>query len=240
MYFVGREKETKQIIKALKRGDNVILMGKYGIGRTSLAKHIADITLNRLRFIFVDFSQTPGKVCRHLMDRLLAGKSSKEHGKALGYKSIRFRISTQAFADKRQPVLVLDNIGKLSAQKLDLIRYLAMTKRFLFVAIVENFLQGEKLFSLRTWLTPASLTKVSYLSKQSGREFFHHYAAKHRLHWTESEIRTLAEMTGGYPLGMKEVLTRKLEHLGSMHYQATLQLQKTAGGPRGFPGQESQ
>ncbi len=218
MFFVGREKETKQIIKALKRGDNVILMGKYGIGRTSLAKHIADITPNRWRFIFIDFSQTPGKVCRHLMDRLLDGKSSKEYGKALGYKSIRFRISTLAFADQREPVLVLDNIEKLSTQKLDLIRCLAMTKRFRFVAILENFLREDKLFSLRAWLTPAFLTKVSYLSRQNGREFFHHYAAKHRLPWTESEINSIAEITGGYPLGMKEVLTRKLEAAAALRF----------------------
>ena len=43
IYFVGREKEISQIVKALKRGENVILKGKYGIGRTSLSRHVPEI-----------------------------------------------------------------------------------------------------------------------------------------------------------------------------------------------------
>ena len=213
MPFVGREKEIKQIQKALKRGNNVILTGKYGIGRTSLIRHIAEITQEQWPFVFMDFSQTPGKVCQHLMGELLFREKFKGRDETLGYKAIRFRISTLDFEKGRKPVLVLDNIGKLSTRKMDLIRYLSMAKRFHFVAIAENFLSEEKLFSLRACLNPALLMKVSYLSQRNGREFFRHYAARHRLLWTENEISSLAEMTGGYPLRMREVANRTVERL---------------------------
>jgi len=79
-FFVGRENEIKQIIKALRRGDNVILTGKYGIGRTSLVKHIADTTRDRWRFIFVNFSQTPGRVCGYLIEELLPKTNGRKKG----------------------------------------------------------------------------------------------------------------------------------------------------------------
>jgi hypothetical protein len=184
IYFVGREKETRQMIKALKRGDNVILMGKYGIGRTSLTRHVAEIGRHQWNFISLDFSQTPAKVCNHLADHLLP----KKDGEAMAYRQHRFRIANLVFDGQRQSVLVLDDIGKLSPQKVELIRYLAMAKRFRFVAVVENFLKADK----------------------PTREFFRHYSLKHYFGWTEGEISSLAEMSGGYPLGMKEVVARRL------------------------------
>jgi nucleoside-triphosphatase THEP1 len=210
IYFVGREKKTKQIIKALKRGDNIILTGKYGIGRTSLIKHIADSIENRWRFIFVDFSQAPGRVCGFLIDELLPKSKGRKRGETLGYKSNRFRIGSLDFTDKRQPVLILDNIAKLSAQKLDLIRYFVLAKRFRFVAIVENFIRGDELFVLRARLRNALLINIPHLSIETAREYFRHSSGQHHFYWTESRINHLAEMTGGYPLGMKEVVNRKL------------------------------
>ena len=122
IYFVGREQETRQILKALNRRYNVILMGKYGIGRTSLTRHVAEIGRNRWNFISLDFSQTPAKVCDHLANSLLP----KNNGKAMGYRHNRFQIANLDFDGQRQPVLVLDDIGKLTPQKVELIRYLAM------------------------------------------------------------------------------------------------------------------
>jgi len=46
MIFVGRENEARHIIRELKQGNNVVLCGKYGIGRTSLVKHLATTLLN--------------------------------------------------------------------------------------------------------------------------------------------------------------------------------------------------
>jgi hypothetical protein len=211
IYFAGREKETGQIIKALKRGDNVILTGKYGIGRTSLCRHVAETGRDRWNFIRLDFSQTPAKVCGHLADCLLP----KNNGKTIGYRQNRFRIANLDFRGQKQPVLILDDIGKLTPPKLEFIRYLAMAKRFRFVAVVENFLKADKLSLLRGWLHPALLLNISYLGGGESREFFRHYSHKHHFCWTEEEISSLVEMSGGYPLGMKEVVARRLARSGN-------------------------
>jgi MoxR-like ATPase len=58
MIFVGREIETEHITKELYQGKNIIVGGKFGIGRTSMIKEIASSLQNEWRFIFVDFSQT--------------------------------------------------------------------------------------------------------------------------------------------------------------------------------------
>ncbi|MCD6485804.1 MAG: ATP-binding protein [Syntrophobacterales bacterium] len=42
MVFVGREKETRQIVRALEKGGNVIITGKFGMGRTKLVRYVAD------------------------------------------------------------------------------------------------------------------------------------------------------------------------------------------------------
>jgi hypothetical protein len=208
MYFVGREKEAKQIIKALERGENVILTGKYGMGRTSLIKKVAEVTQGRWRFVFVDFSQTPGRVCQLLMDELLPKSKGKKRGEILGYKANRFRISHLDFLDRRSHVLVLDNIAHLSAQKLDLIQYLISGGQFRFVAIVEAFVPENDLFRLRAWLRPALRVELPHLRVQNAREFFQYAAMKHHLNWTKSQIESLAEATRGYPLGMREVVNR--------------------------------
>lgn len=211
IYFVGREKETRQIIKALKRGENVILMGKYGIGRTSLSRHVAEINRDQWNFIFLDFSQTPAKVCCHLANSLLR----ENNAKTLGYRQNRFRIANLDFDGQRQPVLVLDDIGKLSPQKVELIPYLAMGRTFRFVAVVENFLKPDRLSLLRGWLHPALLLNIAYLGGEPTREFFRHFSEKCHFCWTEEEINNIAEMSGGYPLGMKEVVARRLARCGN-------------------------
>jgi len=41
MLFVGRQSEKKKIMEALNGGKNIILSGKFGIGRTRLINEIA-------------------------------------------------------------------------------------------------------------------------------------------------------------------------------------------------------
>lgn len=235
MYFVGREKETRQIIKAMKRGYNVILMGKFGIGRTSLSRHVAEIGRDRWNLISLDFSQTPAKVCSLLASNLLP----KNNGKAMGYRHNRFRIANLDFDGQRQPVLVLDDIGKLSRQKVELIRYLAMAKKFRFVAVAENFLKADQLSLLRGWLHPAHLLNISYLGERPTREFFRLFSGKYHLSWTEEEINNLAEMSGGYPLGMKEIVRRRLACEESREYPAGLPGSSISKAGSGFSGRKA-
>ena len=210
MYFAGREIEITQIIKALEEGKNVIVSGRYGMGRTSLIKHVAEMMQEEWRFLFLDFSETPGKLCQHLVAKLWPERECSGRNEFLKYRSARFRIVSLDFSDKRRHVLVLDNIAKLSAQKIDFIRYLAWEKRFQFVAIVESFISKDDFLRLRVRLYPPEIIMLQHLDKKKVYEFYQHLSEQHRFHWTEGHIKNLAEITGGYPLRMQEIALREL------------------------------
>ena len=211
MDFVGREKEMEQIREALEEGKNVIVSGKYGMGRTSLIKHVAEMMQEEWRFLFLDFSETPGKLCQQLIARLWPEKKCSGRNEFSKYRSARFRIVSLDFSDSRRHVLVLDNIAKLSAQKIDFIRYLAWEKRFQFVAIVESFISEDDFLRLRVGLYPAEIIMLQHLDKRKVYEFYQHLSEQHRFHWAEAHIKNLAEITGGYPLRMREISLRELE-----------------------------
>jgi len=211
MHFVGREKEIGQIKEALEGGKNVIVSGKYGMGRTSLIKHVAEMMQKGWRFLFLDFSETPGKLCQHLIAKLWPQKECRGRDEFSKYRSARFRIVSLQFNDSRRHVLVLDNVAKLSAQKIDFIRYLAWEKRFRFVAIVESFVSDDDLLRLRVRLYPAETIMLQNLDKRKVYEFYQHLSEQHRFHWTEGHIKNLAEITGGYPLRIQEISLRELE-----------------------------
>lgn len=220
MTFIGREKETRKIIRALERGDNVIVKGIYGIGRTSLVRQVETSTTKQFRFLFTDFSATPGQVCRGLLADLFPQKRyRKEDSQHHRYKEMRFRIANRELSDKRRHVIVLDNIGKLTKPKLALIRYLGWEKRFHFVAVVENFLPDSELLLLRAELMPAQVLTLSYLTARNTGELLRRLAEHHRLEWTETQIHHLAEAIGGYPLGLRETLDRELKRRGKANRQ---------------------
>jgi energy-coupling factor transporter ATP-binding protein EcfA2 len=214
MPFIGREKETEQIKEALKGGKNVIVSGKYGMGRTSLIKHVAEIMQEQRRFLFLDFSETPGKLCQHLVAKLWPERERSGRNEFSKYRSARFRIVSLQFNDSRRHVLVLDNVAKLSAQKIDFIRYLAWEKRFQFVAIAESFIPKDDFLRLRVRLYPAETIMLQNLDKREVHKFYQLLSEQHRLHWTEGHIKNLAEITGGYPLRMTEVALRQLRAKG--------------------------
>jgi hypothetical protein len=216
MHFVGREKEIGQVRESLEEGGNVIISGKYGMGRTSLIKHIAEMMQKKWRFLFLDFSETPGKLCQNLVSKLWPEREYSGRNGFSKYKSARFRIVSLDFSDSRRHVLVLDNIAKLSAQKIDFIRYLAWEKRFQFVAIVEGFISKEDFLRLRVRLYPAEIIMLQHLDKRKVYEFYQHLSEQHRFHWTEGHIKNLAEITGGYPLRMTEVALRQLRAMGNV------------------------
>lgn len=210
MDFTGRVKEVEQIEKALETGENVIISGKYGIGRTSLVCYIAKRMEEQWRFIFLDFSNTPAWICKHLAAMLWPDKDYHKKVEFSKYRSARFRIAHLDLNDSRNHVLVLDNIGKLSPQKYDLIRYLEWEKRFQFVAIVESFITPNDLLRLRCRLYPSEMIMLKYLSKKEVCSFYQYISQRYKLCWTENRIKNLIEITGGYPLRMKEIALREL------------------------------
>lgn len=211
MCFVGREKESRKIVRLLQQGKNVILTGKYGIGKTALIKHIEAITEGKLKFFFVDFSQTPGCVIKRLSSALSPPKKPSGRGNHLRYKSGRSLIARAVMKDKRNSVLVLDNIAKLTPQKLELIRYLKLESTFQYIAIAESFLPKEDWFLLRAALHPAEVIILQYLSEESTKKLLLHLTERYLLKWSEQKINMVVSVIRGYPRGVYEAVVRELD-----------------------------
>jgi replication-associated recombination protein RarA len=211
MYFCGREKEISEVIDALKKRKHVVITGKYGIGKTVLARHLSGMTKQKWQFVFTDFSKTPSNVCNDILWQISPKEQPKYRHKYIKYKMARSLIAELTLTDNRQPVIVLDNISELSHQKLAFIQYVTLSKKLLFIAIAEGFLPANDLFQLRACLLPSHLLKLGNLGTKNAVEFFRHVSQKNNLNWSEKHIRMLAEITGGYPLGMKEFIKQELE-----------------------------
>jgi ABC-type phosphate/phosphonate transport system ATPase subunit len=59
MCFVGRENDIVQIKEVLTEGNNVIILGKHGIGRTNLIRHIAKNDQRPMAIHFHGFFPNP-------------------------------------------------------------------------------------------------------------------------------------------------------------------------------------
>ena len=209
MDFVGREAEIRKISRALEKGHNVIITGPYGIGKTRLIRRVAELN-DSWRFALVDFSKTAGEVCKRLLKEFLPNqRSSKRAPRSLSYKAGRYLLVNIAFQDQQRPVIIMDNIGKLSQQQLTFIRCMILESRFRFVAVVESFLSPHSLFLLRAMLFPVEMMTLRHLSLQGACEYFKRVSKKHHFEWTNDQILTFAKTSGGYPLGMKELVQRK-------------------------------
>ena len=210
MIFVGREKETKLIIKELMRGHNIVVEGKFGIGRTSLVQHVSSVISDQWRFIFVDFSQTPGKMSEKLMKELHIPKMNKQTGKQFGYKSRRYRIANTALPKGKKAVIVFDNIAKLTPPKTIFLRHLILEQRFQFIAVVEHFLPEDDLLFLKAQLLPAATVFLHNLHEEDIISYLRYLSNRHHWNWPETHIISMAALTGGYPLGMIEMMKKKI------------------------------
>jgi len=208
MCFVGREKEIRKLTKALEGGRHVIVTGSYGIGRTRMVRQVAKTGRQGRRFVFVDFSKTPGEVCEKL---LAAFRPKAPFGRVV--RIARYRIGRNLLAgmslpEGPKPVVVLDNVGRLTRQKLSFLRDLNLGNRYLFIAIVESFLPERSFFLLRACLFPSETITLRHLTVQGSRGYFQCVARKHGLSLTNRDLTALAEASGGYPLGMRETAQR--------------------------------
>jgi hypothetical protein len=205
MCFVGRKKEISLIIKALEKGTNIVLSGKYGIGRTALIKNIVN-TQDRWLFFWLDFSKTPGEVCNALYKRLFPDHKYKNRYKYEKYKTSRFQIVNFNLPDNRRHILILDNIARLSPHKIKFLRYLTTERRFGFIAIIEDFLTEPDLLRLRLVLSPEIQIKLSHFGNHTTQEYLRKSSKKYSFNWSENRIKTLSEIIEGYPLAMKEMV----------------------------------
>lgn len=202
MLFVGRKSEKKKIIESLRQGKNIILGGQFGIGRTRLTKEIAIILADERKFVFVDFALTPGKMSEKLMKELGLLPIFKKSGKKMGYKSMRYRIANMETKRNKKTIIVFDNIAKLTSQKIIFLRHLILEDHFQFIAIVENFLSSRDLVSLKAIMLPSDVLSLHHLKTDDVLTFMRLYSDKHNLNWSIVFIREIADLIGGYPLGI--------------------------------------
>lgn len=208
--FVGRSAEIASLCRELQAGRNVVLVGKYGIGRTSLVRQAAAQLETAYRFCFLDFASTPAAMCRSAFEEIFTGKPRRRRPSPESYRQVRRFITHELPREARTPVLVFDDIARLTHAKCDLLHYLANAGRFRFIAIAEAFLPPADLSRLRVLLFPNALLTLHPLAPDESEEFFSAASRNHGLSWTASRVRLLAGAKHGYPLGMAETVAREL------------------------------
>jgi len=202
--FVGRVKESERIRKELSEGNNLVLTGPFGIGRTALLRHLAKDLEEGFRFIFMDGSQTPGRLCEQLLLDGTSRPAVPTRNATVPWKIDRHRLETRRERDPRTIVLVLDDLAKVTAPKLDFLRWLNGLDHYKIVAVTERFLLEKDLARLRRSLFPAPIVTVGPLSMTSAERFFGAWALQHGVGWSPEIIHGLVLATRGYPTGMWE------------------------------------
>lgn len=202
--FIGRQQELARIHRLLLSGRNVVLTGAYGVGRTALLRQLARETVKEWRFVFIDGSQTAGEICERLVRALFPERPVPPRSAAVSWRTERHVIADRRIHSKVPVVVVLDDVAKVTRQKLDFIRWLKDLDKFRIIAVTERFLPEEDLTRLRTSLIPAPLVVLSRLGPAATHQFFETLAKAHGLPWGREEIHGLALATHGYPLGMWE------------------------------------
>jgi hypothetical protein len=209
--FVGRERETARLAAALAAGRNVILSGRFGMGRTSLALHLGEVARDRWQVVRVDFSQTPAAMCAALEAALPPSPRRRRRPRARpSYLAQRARVTRYAAAAAPHVVLALDDVGRLTSARFDFLRRLVLAERYRFIAIVEGHLPALDRSRLAAWLAPAARVHLDPLPLTDCRRFFAALAASRSLAWDSARLDALARAAAGYPLLLQELARREL------------------------------
>ena len=201
--FVGREREIARIEKALSRGDAVIVSGKFGIGRSRLVRHVGALRLRTCQFAFMDCSLTSGEICRIVYQDLFPERRTE--ARRSSYKVLRLKIGVYC-SKTPPPIVVLDNVGKITLHKLDLFRFWKHCG-FQFIAITETFLPQQQLSNLMGSIGPATIIRLGPLPPARVREYFTACCGMLNVELHPAEILGAAQASGGYPLAMAEMMT---------------------------------
>jgi hypothetical protein len=205
---VGRTAEGRAIRRALRREENVILSGRYGMGRTRLVQHIAGDGSPPLQYVFVDFSGSVAETARELWIHIAGKKRSF-------VENLRFRVVVARLAaaarEKRNTVVVLDNIAELTLPKMRFLQQLTLFGKMRYIGIVEAFLPVEQLHRLKACLAPSVHVELKHLPLSEVCRYFEAVSKKYGRDWDSGMIRGMAAATGGYPLGMAKMAEAELK-----------------------------
>ena len=213
MRFVGRAVEIARIEKALHADRNVVLQGKYGIGRTALVREIARRN-GGWHCVFVDFG-CPGAAISASILADLEGRS--RHAVAQTGTARQIARAVAAYSPPRRVtrcVVVLDNVAKVTRPKIELLRTLRQSDRLGFVAILERFVTSEAMMRIRVALDPAVFVPLDALDCDASVRFYADAVAKFDLPWSASDVEMLARTTHGYPLEMVRTVQAARRRVG--------------------------
>jgi len=208
--FVGRAREIREITDALTAGTNIVLVGPYGIGRSALVRQVAQSMRSRLRFVFADFSGTPGEASDALVAALAPLRAGRATSSPPGHKLRRFRIARMEHG-RKPTVVVMEDIARFTDPMARFIRFLELRTGFRYVAIAERSMPPESLTALRARLSPSILIRLGPLSQPASTILLRRYGERHNLGWTDDEVRMAAACTVGRPARILEFVQRAVE-----------------------------
>lgn len=204
--FVGRKAEIARIRETLREEGNILLEGRFGMGRTSLLRHMERQVSPGLSWVFLDGADTPAVWGRNLVERLCPRGLNSSGGDRISAREDRHHLEHVAAQGKRPAVIVLDHLGKLTHPKAAFCRWLAGLRRFRIIAVPDASVPRQSLEGLRMALYPCLRLQVGHLSPAATRRFFETFADRQGLSWTPGHIHGLAFATRGYPLAMWQAL----------------------------------
>ena len=158
--------------------------------------------------MFADFDQAPGQVWRDLFAAIFPKAQERLRTEGRSAKWMRYRVSNRRLEDQRHHVVVLDNVVRLTAPRLDSIRRLR--ERFQVVAIAEAFLSEEASAALCAALWARRPLQLGHLSEAATVTYLEECSRRHGFGWGEGEVHGLARAVNGFPLGMREAVAAEL------------------------------
>jgi hypothetical protein len=164
-----------------------MLTGVFGSGRTTLVRRLASGERGR-EFVFWA-SRNSQRALRITVDKLCVVRA------------------TQGISGGRKPpVVVIDDVVQITAQRLRSLRELVRATRCQIIVIVERSVPGSDVTRLRVALDAARLVCLGPLSRSATERYFSLAAREHNLGWNLDEIRSTARSTHGHPLIMRATL----------------------------------
>jgi hypothetical protein len=185
--FVGRTCELRRLARLLDEGRNIVLTGVFGSGRTMLVRQLARKERCR-QFVFWD-TRNSQRALRITVEKLCT------------VGPVRNRPE-----DRKPPVVVVDDVVQITAQRLRSLRELVRAHRCQIIAVVERSVSTCDVTRLRVALDAARLVCLGPLSRNATERYFSLAAREQRFGWNLDEIRSTARSTHGHPLIMRATL----------------------------------